>query len=746
MPVFHENQIRTAEQIIHDFPENRFSVLLAQMQSGKTGTYLYVALECVKRELVDRVVILCGSSDTSLRAQLNQDLDVARETYLQETDPDGNLPRRLTDKFADINVFFSQDLKDIREITERTLIIHDESHMAQSKNNVPYKRFYNENGLSGALLGDFRAIAEKDIYILGISATPFSEIVSNKKVEMDTWTAEERGIIQQEGIELGVKRFHFMTPGADYIGVTDLLRCGAIQFTADPIASDGCERIGEILREGKAKYDKKYLVIRTHCAEKDADVMRTLASSNGYDYRSVFGQAKQGQAQGQGTKPKQAKQGQAQSQVKAKDAQGLEFMEEAPFRGCVIHICGRFRMGQVVPKQHIAMVYEQSKKPNADTILQGLVGRMCGYRAGGAHTDVDIFVSPMAEALIEKYAKAWSTGDMDVLSEVTKALNLGGTRRRNGGTIVSCKDWGEKKYIATVPIEFSCRHLERDNGEVEVKKFRQITASDLVNMFDDHPELIDDNPDKDEILRILRNIRPPGGRKRGEAEFREPHHHQAFLNQEAKAKSEKYYAQLTNAVGKKKRMNITSYARDALRDKMNTTKFERATLSIYGSCANADNTSGKCYLMGYVLYNAEIHPPESVEIAAVDPKCNYIPGTVNMEDDSVLDNVNGGQFITFSLDTADDPSLLRAALSAAILRTVPEHDTFIPSASRSINSLYDKAIGGYEGIRLKRSIYTSETIQNIIDSLEREHSVKLTLKKSRGRQPKDYHKYASISW
>ena len=223
--------------------------------------------------------------------------------------------------------------------------------MAQSKNNIPYKRFYKENGLSGALLGDFRALAEKDIYILGISATPFSEIVSNKKVEMDTWTAEERGIIQQEGIELGVKRFHFMTPGTDYIGVTDLLRCGAIQFTADPIASDGCERIGEILREGKAKYDKKYLVIRTHCAEKDADVMRTLASSNGYDYRSVFGQAKQGQAQGQGTKHAQG------TKI------GLEFMEEAPFRGCVIHISGRFRMGQVVPKQHIAMVYEQSKKP-----------------------------------------------------------------------------------------------------------------------------------------------------------------------------------------------------------------------------------------------------------------------------------------------------------------------------------------------------------------------------------------------
>ena len=54
-------------------------------------------------------------------------------------------------------------------------------------------------------------------------------------------------------------------------------------------------------------------------------------------------------------------------------------------------------MGQVVPKMHIAMVYEQSKHPNADTVLQGYLGRMCGYRIKGAHTDVDIYVSAMAE-------------------------------------------------------------------------------------------------------------------------------------------------------------------------------------------------------------------------------------------------------------------------------------------------------------------------------------------------------------
>jgi len=705
MAVFHATQIDIAQRIIHEFPENRFSVLLAQMQSGKTGTYLYVALECVKRELVDRVVILCGSSDTSLRAQLFEDLEIARTTYLQETDPEGNLPRRLTDKFADINVFFSQDLKDIREITERTLIIHDESHMAQSKNNLPYKRFYKDNDLSSALLGDFRKLVERDIYILGVSATPFSEIVSNKKVDTDTWTREEKDAIEAEGIELGIKRFHFMNPSADYIGVTELLRCGAIQFTADPISANGCTRIGEILQSGQAKYNKKYLVIRTHCAGYDADVMQALASINGYDYKSVFGQGTK-QGQGQGTKHKL----------------GLEFMKEAPYRGCIIHICGRFRMGQVVPKQHIAMVYEQSKKPNADTILQGLVGRMCGYRTGGAHTDVDIFVSPTAEELIHLYDRAWSENEMDRLCEVTRAMNLGGTKRRNGGDIVKrVQDGVSQMFIKTIPIRFSLNQLERGfEGET---KFCQITAESLHHLFTIlHPELIEDNPDKERIMTTL-EILSRGIIVDGRSTDK-PHLNKEKTHPEHR---EKYEEALTS----EKRMNFTTYG--ATSD---------IRLSIYGGGAD-----GICYLLAFVPYDPEIHPPESVEIAAVNPKCNYVPWKdVALEDGSIIENVNGGQLIEFSINTAQDPVLLQQSLREAILRTTVGHESFNPACQRSITSLFDKRANAYEGIRLEKDVYSAEKIAEIKEALEAELSVTIILKKSRGRQPKDYHKYASISW
>jgi len=150
--------------------------------------------------------------------------------------------------------------------------------------------------------------------------------------------------------------------------------------------------------------------------------------------------------------------------------------------------------------------------------------------------------------------------------------------------------------------------------------------------------------------------------------------------------------------------------------------------------------------MGHVLYKDGIHPPETVELASVDPKCNYVPGVVSMEDDTVLDNVNGGQIITFSLDTAEDPDSLETELKQAILRTKEDHPSYIASCTKSIHSLFDKKTRLYEGIRLCKSVYTEESIETLKSSLNRELSVNLKFTKSRGRQPKDQIKYSSISW
>ena len=696
---FHLEQRNAGNEIIDKFTQEQpFTILLAQMQSGKTGTYLFTSLEMVRLGLVKNVAIICGSSDTSLRAQARDDLLLAFKSFQRETMVAGDMEGaiRLTD--ATIGVHFSQDLHKLGEISEETLVIHDESHMAQSKNNIPFKLFYQKNNLDKALMGDFSELKKKHCYILGVSATPFSEIVANKKVQKEEWTSEESAFLH--GVELSSKNFYFMKPGSGYIGVTELLEMGCIKFEAENIKASDCAHVASVLKKNSPKYHQRYVVVRTMCAEKDSDMMRTIASTTGCDYVSVFG--------GEGS---------------------LEFMKVQPLKTTLVHICGKFRMGQVVPKQYIAMVYEQSKHPNADTILQGLLGRMCGYRGNGAHTDVEIYISAMAEGLVRKYSHAWQEGVMDELSTVTKAMNLGGVRRKNGGMIVQDKDGN--KHIKTVPIKFSFSMIERDNGG-SVPKFRSITSNDIKNLFEDHPELIEDNPDKEEIMKLLGL-----GRK--------THSNEAFLASESsKIKSVKYFEVLEDSVNRKDRVNVSTYAQKV--GKRTTAEFERAPLSLFGSKGKNGNKNGTCYLMGYVRYNQDIHGPESEEIAAVDPKCNYVPGIVQMEDDTILDDVNGGQIIKFSLDTADDPYSLQTELEQAILRTIENSPTYVEGATRAIHSLFDKETRLYEGIRLDKQIYTEEMIKSIKDSLDRKYSVSLVFKKSRGRQPKDQIKFSSISW
>tara|TARA_B100002019_G_scaffold292832_1_gene317326 strand:- start:827 stop:2932 length:2106 start_codon:yes stop_codon:yes gene_type:complete len=699
---FHQGQRDAGNQIINKFTkEQPFTVLLAQMQSGKTGTYLFTALEMIRLGLVKNVVIICGSSDTSLRAQAIQDKDTAFKSFQRETISNGDTDGALRLMDATLGVFFSQDLAKLDDITDETLVIHDESHMAQSKNNIPFKKFYQKNHLDKALMGDFSLLKQKKCYILGVSATPFSEIVANKKVQTSDWTLEESSFL--DGVELSPKNFYFMIPGDGYIGVTDLLQHNAIKFEAENIKASDCSHLAFILRKNSAKYYQKYVVVRTLCAEKDSEMIQTIASSNGCEYVPVFGGSQLG---------------------------NLEFMKIQPSKTTLVHICGKFRMGQVVPKQYIAMVYEQSKHPNADTILQGLLGRMCGYIQNGAHTEVEIYVSQLAEELVRKYSRAWQEGQMDELSTVTKAMNLGGVRRKNGGVIK--EDGFGNQWIMTVPVKFNFDDLDEEGVA-----FRKITPEHLyVLLKTNKPELLSDNPDRAEILELLKACAKIKPENQPAASYL---HH----NKTGKSRNwEEDFTNLDHAIDSTKRLNISHYTSRDIKNLNQPEKVRFSPISVYGS----GKCDGNCYLMGYVRYNPDVHGLITEELASIDPKCNYVPGIIQMEDGSELDDVNGGQIIPFCIDTADDPESLETELEKAILRTVEGHPTYIEGATKAIHSLFDNESRLYEGIRLDKSVYSEETIKSIKDRLDRRLGVSIVFKKSRGRQPKDQIKYSSISW
>ena len=661
------------------------------MQSGKSGTYLMVALEMLAQGIIEYVFFISGSADILLRQQMKDNVQETINVFCADLDEDSE--ERITRAWSEqrIIVAFSNELKkENLRVTNNSLIVHDECHMAQSKENIPFTKFYRPNGLHSTLFGDFSPLRDRNIYILGVSATPFSEIVANKKALIGDWTSQEKESIQD--FSISPKNIQPMGPGDGYIGVKDFIDNESISFTAEPIKVGSIHHIVETIIEKREEYSQKYLIVRTHKSKGDASIVKDIASATGCDYKSNF----------PGNLP--------EDNIDISEKGSLN---SPPSKTTIVHICGRLRMGQVLPKQHVAMVYEQSADPKADTILQGLLGRMCGYISGGAHIDVDIFISPLAKESIQTYADAWtkdiSEGEYNIesLSEISDAMNLDKVSVRNKGDILKCED--ESLFIKTVPIRFN---LSQTNDN---RNFGSVSHLDIIELLEDNPEIGKNNPDRKEIISQIdqelktlstsKDLKPFKNRESTRPDLRDIYQ-ESFL--------------------KNTRSNHTIYYK----------KKTHSKISIYHCTSSGFKNVG--FLICFVPYNPAKHPPISKELAQVNPKCNYIPSPATMEDDDISLIANGGQTIAFSREIFSDISILIQELEAAVNRTDPSHTSFIPSCSHSIHSVYDKNEKKYQGITLDPSCYSTETIKMI----ERRLSVKFNGKKV----GKHFIRFSSISW
>jgi hypothetical protein len=471
---FHDQQIAMSDRIISAFTSGEgelYAILLAQMQSGKSGTYLRVALECVHRGFFKNVHIICGSRDTALRDQTNKSLAAAIDAFVNQIDIPSvpGISRDiiilgLKSNFVDsIKVSWNQELKGV-EIDRNCLIINDESHTAQSKVNIPFKQFWKKNGLEKCLCGDFTPLRERDIRVLSVSATSFSECVQNQKVAL--------GIEPECDVPLTEKNVFIMDVNdTPYRGVSDFLQNGNIHFSAEPISEKtNGDHLAQILM--LPKYSKKFCIVRTAAAGKDENLMKDIAARAQVLYIPVHGD-------------------------KIKDS--LHFLCNQPAHTALVHICGIARMGQELSKKHVGFVYEQSKSPAIDTLLQGLLGRMCGY---DSNTDIDIFISKARKLEIEKYARAVKSSAEEcrlAFAEMGPALNIKkvcGGKHTHGDTV---QDKDGNFWRKMVPIKFPYSMLEHEVGDPS------INHSDLHNLFEDNPQIILGNPDVNFIMSELNN-------------------------------------------------------------------------------------------------------------------------------------------------------------------------------------------------------------------------------------------------
>lgn len=372
----YQNEKNAAKQIISACLENgfRWCVLLAQMQSGKTMTYYFVIAEMLRRGQVRKGVIFSGSAETELREQVEEskkDFFVKYKAYLAAEHIDEYSKDEISDMCElmseMIEIVWSADLKKYKDDASETFFVWDESHYAQNTGMRPGE-FLKKMGICPT--GDPEQLAEKNSFLLSVSATPFSEL--SDQIHME----QHKNIVR-------------MVPGEGYYGVKHMLNANKIIGF-----HKWRDSFKTALEMHKNDSRPSYAILRK-TAKSDITEIRDFAQARGWLVVEY------------------------DSENKQIDMSSLNI---APERDTLIVLKGMLRMGKRLDKSHISFAMEMSKSSSSDVVLQGLLGRMCGYNSN-LNTVIYINERILARGDLEKYVRMMDFGE-DVI--VSKARNLAG--------------------------------------------------------------------------------------------------------------------------------------------------------------------------------------------------------------------------------------------------------------------------------------------------------------------------------
>lgn len=322
---------------------NRYVILLAQPQSGKTDTYLHVAFNMRLNGYIDKILCVGGFQDQELVAQF-KDFETQLKMFKRHLASSNEYSYDDIEEFEEvlresIEFVTGSDLeKNQVQYQQRTntLFIWDESHYAQDKTNRPYKFLkscdVSANGNETKLEGD------RNNYFLSVSATPFSE-VSDKTHENQ------------------LKKIVLMKPGQGYMSLERMHTTGRIVGI-----TNWEESLVTAIQRQKSLPHPTYSLVRIR-GDSMMVKAKEIASSQGIDCE-VFDAIERNETKKTKNEEKM---------------QSIDDMKNAPLAPKIVFIRGMLRMGKVVPKEHISFVMETSKQMKADVLMQGLLGRMFGY-------------------------------------------------------------------------------------------------------------------------------------------------------------------------------------------------------------------------------------------------------------------------------------------------------------------------------------------------------------------------------
>jgi len=302
----------------------RYAMLIARCQAGKTGAYQELIRLMLLNGDINRAYILCGSNEKELRSQAHADTAAANPAAYAA---------------GEIEVLFRQDFNGAKMDVTRALIVIDESHMDQTQKQE-LDQFLGAHGLS--MDGNPKTLDEKDAYIISVDATPYSELSA-------LMYKESHG-----------KHIEQLAVGVGYFGLQDYFYGNLIQPTYD--ISTKPLSFGTMARSAGRKYGLMRLTTGKYAQQQEAAAVAAYKRIGGkiYYYTAYKTEI-------------------AITAVQKNELKLASCLEDVPTVPTLVIIRGRLRAGKVVPKQHVAYIWEGAKVSKTDSLVQGLPGRMCGY-------------------------------------------------------------------------------------------------------------------------------------------------------------------------------------------------------------------------------------------------------------------------------------------------------------------------------------------------------------------------------
>lgn len=297
------SQKRWAKNICDKFKTTDYCLFVAQMQSGKTGTYLGVARKMLKKSLITKVVVFSGNREKELRIQTENRIS-----------SDKHINNATT-------VVWGASLDKYVPTDEPTLYIWDESHFGQSKGQA-VDRFLKRCNLTPGNKG------QKGNYLLSVSATPFSELIN---------------LEGRDELDLVV----WMDKDEDYWGVEKMIENQQIvSYRVGTTTSEFEAGIMPILKE----YDSGFSLIRVYDDDYVNTITRIVGDTPHILYDSDF-----------------------QLDIET-------ILSQKPITHTLIILKGKLQMGKtIMNQQYINLCMETCRTKKTDSLLQGFIGRFCGY-------------------------------------------------------------------------------------------------------------------------------------------------------------------------------------------------------------------------------------------------------------------------------------------------------------------------------------------------------------------------------